>query len=349
MATRLAILGLDGHQREWLDAVVALRDAGDIEVVGVAHRSMAAARDTAEVFKTLGVGKPVATFDDPRILLEEKSPQVLLMDRPPNTSMDYLLGCVESGIGIFSLGPPVDSLAEAQALAEALGPRSRRLYIFPHFAGALQRCARAEEFIRPIRFAGASWLGTNHALLRGREPAALHELPVRSLSVLAWDALTTLIQLIDVPTAVYTAIRGTAGIGNSFADLSGAASITLRFADDAAAALSVCDRIPAGAQAGRQLLLWGTSGMLRLDDAGYSYYGPDGKLVDREDSRGTASPAAEAADALRGFLAESGLPESPHAGWELRLEDVAAVMEAVVVSHRTGQPESPDRFRRLRR
>ena len=84
---------------------------------------------------------------------------------------------------------------------------------------------------------------------------------MRSLSVLAWDALSSLIELMDVPMSIYAAIRGTLPAGNSFADLSGAAAITLRFPDDAAANLTLSDR---AATSSRELLLWGAGGTLRL-------------------------------------------------------------------------------------
>jgi len=115
MATKIGIIGIDGHQREWLDALVALREAGEIEIVGVGHRSAAAARDTAEVLKALGppLAHPsVHAYDDLRVLIQEKTPQVLVMDRPPNATMDFLLDCVEKQIAIFSLGPPVETFAE---------------------------------------------------------------------------------------------------------------------------------------------------------------------------------------------------------------------------------------------
>ena len=54
-------------------------------------------------------------------------------------------------------------------------------------------------------------------------------------------------------------------------------------------------------------------------------------------------------EALREFLRTFGSGAAAGGGRDLRLEEVAATMEALVVSHRTGQAESPERFRRLRR
>jgi predicted dehydrogenase len=388
MAVRLAILGLDRIQHEWLEAVAALRAGGEIELVAAGHESMAAAREVGEWFQgrstqaagTAGGGGAAApAFDDLRLLLNDAAPQVLLMDRPANATLDWLLSCVRQEIGIFSLGPPVESVAEAQALASVLGaegPRTRLLYIWPRFADlpAAGHCAQADEFLRPVRFAAGTWVGINHALAKAMEskrlgpPAAPHgsDGPVRSLSVLAWDALGTLIGMMGMPTSVYAVVRGTVASGSSFADLTGAAAVTLRFADEAAASVTLCDRAPAGgdAPAGwdrRELLLWGAGGTLKLNTRAYEFRDADGAVIDAGEKKGAdrffAAPAGETmfdsisgpVTWLREFLQQYASPPSPHRDWDLRLEDVAATMEALVVSHRTGQAESPDRFRRLRR
>jgi len=296
---------------------------------------------------------------------------VILMDRPANVALDFLRTCATRGIAILSLGPPVESLAEAQALAEVLEPRTHLLHIWPRFADspAARHCASADDFLRPIRFASASWLGVNHALAKTL-PAAGLDLPVRSLSVLAWDLLSTLITLMGLPTSVYAAIRGTIPSGNSFADISGAAAVTLRFPDNAAASLTLCDRAPADAPGQpaqltathrRDLLLWGGGGTLRLSTDAYEFRDDAGALIDSS-TNPCLSPLAPPIEnrtsnienplplaTLRDFLRHCALPPSPHRGWPHHLEEISATLEALVVSHRTGQPESPDRLRRLRR
>jgi hypothetical protein len=62
-----------------------------------------------------------------------------------------------------------------------------------------------------------------------------------------------------------------------------------------------------------------------------------------------AEGPGEALGTLRRFLEQYALQPSPHRGWEHHLEEIAATMEALVVSHRTGQAESPERLRKLRR
>ena len=352
MALKLAILGLDPAQRPWLDAVSALCAEGEIELVAIGDRTVALAKDTADVFKGASASAPPA-FDDLRLLIKESSPQILLMDRPPNANLEFLLSCAAQEIGILSLGPPVESFAEAQALAHALEPRTRLLYIWPRFADApaLRHAAQADDYVRPIRFAAGNWLASNHAVAKTRGAGTAGDLPVRSLSVLAWDALSTLIHLMEMPTAVYAAIRGTVGSGNSFADLSGAASVTLRFQEDAAAGLTLCDRALTGDdEPRRSLLLWGAGGTVRLTSDTYEFRDAEGQLIDSSPSApATAGPRGEALATLKEFVRHYALPPSPHRGWPHRLEDIAATMEALVVSHRTGQAESPERFRHLRR
>jgi predicted dehydrogenase len=378
MAIKLAILGLDLVQRDWLEAVAALRASGEIELTGVGHSTLATAKDVADALKSppaaalsSAFAAPPA-FDDLRLMLKESTPQVILMDRPGNAKLEFLLACLTQNTAILSLGPPVESFAEARSLAAVLEPRSHLLYIWPRFADApaSRHFAQADDFVRPFRFASASWMGLNYALAKtfaADAGAPLPDLPVRSLSVLAWDALATLIRLIDLPTSVYCVIRGTVGSGNTFADLSGAAALALRFPDDAAASVTLCDRAMPAADPHshtdlwnrRDLLLWGAGGTIKLNSHAYEFRDADGHLIDAgpppnatEGIHAGASirPArSPALDTLREFLRHYSLPPSPHRGWEHRLEDVAATMEALVVSHRTGQAESPERFRKLRR
>jgi predicted dehydrogenase len=370
MPIRLAILGLDPLQQEWLDAIGTLVVQGEIELTGVAHHSLALAKDVAEGLKLLAP----PTFDDLRLFLKEAAPQVIVMDRPSNVSVEFLTACVQQGIGLVSLGPPVENLAEAQALSDVLEAQSHLLYIWPRFTDspAYRRCTQADEFVRPIKFAAATWMGMNHALAKtarldyfAAQPAPTDlfaaappfaDFSVRSLSVLAWDALATLIDLIGLPTSVYAAIRGTVGSGDTFVDISGAASVTLRFPEDALASLSLSDRMPTPSR--RDLLLLGQGGTVKLEAHAYDFRDGEGKLIDagRSDAQSSPNdpPEAQAAgsaalDTLREYLRHFQLPPSPHRGWPHRLREVAATMEALLVSHRTGQAESPERFLQLRR
>jgi predicted dehydrogenase len=355
MAVRLAIVGVDPVQRDWVGAVEELRAAGEIEVVGAGHRTVALARDLADEFSGGGEAGRVPAYDDLRLMLNERQPQVVVLDRPENMTLELLLSCASQKIGVISVGPPVETVAEAQALSEVLEARTHLLYVWPRMVGTFgyRQAAGAEDFGRPVRFASATWLGMNHAMAKaagGEGEAAAKEGVVRSLSVLAWDALATLIELIDVPTTVYASVRGTVGMRDTFADMSGAAALTLRFPEDGAASVTLSDRMPGRVAPGgeRSLLLFAQGCTARIEAERYEFHDGEGRLMDEgsaEEKQGTGG----AGEALREFLHHFQMPASPVRGWEHRLEAVAATMEAVVVSHRTGQAESPERFWRLRR
>ena len=337
MSIRLATVGLDTSHGDWADALRAVAEAGRIEIVGAGHRTPALARDAAD---RLGV----PPFDDLRKLLTDARPQVIVLDRPEKLALDFVLLCLHTGIGILSLGPPVNSVAEALQVEAELTPRSALLYVWPRLVStaAYAHCAQADEYVRPLRFIAAQWYAPSAALAKA---AGQGGESVRSLSVLAWDVLATLLDLAGLPETVYASIRGRVGTGDSFADVSGSAALTLRFADELTAGVSLSDRLMPWR---RELLLLGQNGTLELDEQAYRFRDAEGKLIDEGRTAGS-SGAARARAALEEFLEQFAAPASPHRGWLQRLAATAATMEAMVVSQRTGQPEMPGRFLSLRR
>jgi predicted dehydrogenase len=109
MPLRCAIIGLDPVQRDWITALKALTASAAIVPVAAGHRTVAAARDLGDLFD-------VPAFDDLRQLLLQHNPQILVLDRPSNADTEFLAACAQQNIGIFSLGPPVHSVAEAHDL-----------------------------------------------------------------------------------------------------------------------------------------------------------------------------------------------------------------------------------------
>jgi predicted dehydrogenase len=337
MALRCAIIGLDPIQKDWIDALTALTASGEIVPIAAGHRTLAAARDLGDLFK-------VPAFDDLRQLLLQHTPQMIVLDRPSNADIEFLMMCAQQKVGIFSLGPPVHTVAEAHDLGSYLEPRTALLYIYPRLAGTpgYKHCAQADEFVKPIRLIVARFFALNHALAKTSQ---LQEDAIRSLTVLAWDALRTLIELLGLPETVYASVRGTSSSGGSFGDISGSAALTLRFPDDATANVTLSDHIGPWQ---RELLLLGQPGTLQLDERHYRFADAHGTLIDE----GTTRPCVGVKRALvelREFIEHLEQLPSPHRGWEHLLEPVAATMEAMVVSHRTGQAESPERFLLLRR
>ncbi len=337
MPLRCAIIGLDPVQRDWITALKALTASAAIVPVAAGHRTVAAARDLGDAFD-------VPAFDDLRQLLLQHNPQILVLDRPSNADAEFLAACAQQNIGIFSLGPPVHSVAEAHDLGAQLEPRTALLYIYPRLAGTpgYKHCANADEFVKPIRLVVARFFALNHALAKS---ADLQEDAIRSLTVLAWDAMRTLVELMGLPETIYASVRGTSSSGESFGDISGSAALTMRFPDDATASVTLSDHVWPWQ---RELLLLGQAGTLQLDETHYRFADAYGKLIDQGGTP-QCTGAQRALVELKEFIEHFEQPASPHRGWEHLLEPVAAMMEAMVVSHRTGQPESPERFLQLRR
>jgi predicted dehydrogenase len=339
MAARLALVGVDIADHDWLSAVEQLTAAGEILPVAAGHPRGAHARDVGDRLH-------IPATDDLRQLLNDYTPDIVLLDRPTTVPLDFLTACIARKTAIFSLGPPVFNLGEAQTLAAVLEPVTPYLTVWPTLrnepiAAHLQA---GEEFIKPVRFVAAEWLACNAALQR---TSATPSLSVRSLASLAWDALGTLISLLGVPESVYAALRGTVGASDNFADISGAVTLTLRFADEVIASVVLSDLTGPFA---RSLRMIGQQGEALLTPHGTELHDAKRALVERTAFDETGSPAvSKPIDALRAFLAmlnESTAAGSPR-GRAHYLEPIAASLEAMIVSNRAGDEESPLRLLKL--
>lgn len=336
MPTRVAVIGLDPVQNDWIKALAALREQGRIELVAAGHRGVAQAKDLGDMLK-------IPPYDDLRRMVVETQPQVIVMDRPANANLEFLTGCIDGGIGMFCLGPAVRNVAEARALADHLDLQTALLYTWPRLASsaAWKHTAQADEYVRPFKFAVAQWYARNHVLAKATDR---DDDAVRSLSVLAWDVLSTFVELIGVPLSVYSSIRGNVPTGDSFTDITGTAGLTMRF-EDCTATITVSDRLGPWT---RDIMLIGQSGVLRIDEHRYEFSQPDGQIIDTG-TTSVPSGMRRAIEELTLFLDQFEAVPSPHRGWMHRLEETAATMEAMLVSHRTGQAESPEKFLALRR
>lgn len=336
MPTRVAIIGLDLVQNDWIRALAALSEQGRIQIVAAGHRNAALARDLGDALK-------VPVYDDLRRLLVEAQPQVIVMDRPANANLEFLTGCIDGGMGIFSLGPPVRNVSEARTLADHLDLQTALLYVWPRFASsaAWKHTAEADEYVRPFKFAVAEWYARNHVLAKANDQ---EDDAVRSLSVLAWDAIATFVELIGVPLSVYASIRGNVPTGDSFTDITGSAGLTLRF-EDCTVTINLSDRLGPWT---REAMILGQSGILRIDEHRYEFSQTDGKIIDTGTTT-VPSGMRRAIEELSLFLEHFEAVPSPHRGWMHRMEETAATMEAMLVSQRTGQAESPEKFLALRR
>ncbi len=331
MPVKCLVMGLQSVEKSWLKALAQAQRDGTIEIVGAHHVDVEHARE-------LGLALDVPFFDDERRMLLGISPQMLVMDRPANTRLDFLEASLRQGIGILSLGPPVANIEEAQRLAKILEPTTHLLHVVPCFGDswAFKQCIQSEEYFRAVSFLEAHWYAPNHAVARaGRVPE--DAVLVRSLSVLAWDLMGTILEVAGMPESVYAAIDGTTGTGDHFLDATGAAAITMRFASGGAASLSLGDR---AMPAERNILLYSRAGSVRMQDGQYQFADIHGAPVDADS---IAQPSAEqlARQAIEDFVRHFTAVPSPHRGRRHRLLETAAMMVAMFVSNRTGEAESP--------
>ena len=174
-----------------------------------------------------------------------------------------------------------------------------------------------------------------------------------SLASRLFAATDLMISLLGEPETVDAAYVGAAvGQGvrsappQSLANLDGDLSVTCRFPDGRAATLSASNQ---GGRWSFAATLLGEQGRLRLYDDGFEWIGVDGQKCDelriRRGTRSANEIDTRAATALAESLArllDTSLPDDG----PVPLESILCVAQAVLLSARTGQPESPATLRR---
>ncbi|MDA8378851.1 MAG: Gfo/Idh/MocA family oxidoreductase [Planctomycetia bacterium] len=337
MAVACAIVGLDLIQKDWIEA---LRNAGGTDwfkIVAVGKRNLSEAREVGQMFD-------VPFYADLRRMLLETAPQMVLLDRPADMALEFIEACVQQNIAIFSLGPPVKTLEEARRLSILVEPRTHLLYSWPRFSCSwgFGQARQTENFFRGVQFVGGQWSAANHAVARVR---GVTEGAVRSLSVLAWDAFRSIIEIVGLPAALYAAIDGTNGQQDSFIDVTGNVGVVMRTLDGATIVLQISDQ---ETSLQREISIANREGRLKLSDLNYRWASARDNIIDA-DSTPPLSGALQALRELENFCHHFTAPASPHRGWPHLLPETAAMMTTMIVSHRTGMAESPQHFHHLNR
>ena len=127
--------------------------------------------------------------------------------------------------------------------------------------------------------------------------------------------------------------RPLGGVPDTLRGLSGSLTITLRFSDNRCASLTASDC--AGGWL-RRIVLLGAGGCLCIDDGGFEWMSPDGRLIDAHRERRTISPGELVAGQIRQML--SGIDAADPPPDTARL---LALCEAARLSARTCGPETP--------
>ncbi|HMD55776.1 MAG TPA: Gfo/Idh/MocA family oxidoreductase, partial [Phycisphaerae bacterium] len=313
MAIQCVIVGLEVVQQDWIQAINEAKSAGIIKPVAAGQRNVSSARELGEILD-------VPFYSDLRRMMLETTPQILIIDRPRDMPLDFIEACLHQGIGIFSLGPPVQSLADAHKLNILLEARTHMFYIWPRMSRSwgFVQAAQTESYLRNPHFICGGWSGVNYATAKTWN---IREGSIGSLSVLAWDAFRTIVELAGMPAAMYASIDGSGGEEDRFIHASGSAAVVMRFVENNTAVLTITDKdLPYR----RELMLMNREGTLKLSENSYNFHSSDGKV--REQDAQTSVPSwKNAMKELEDFCRQFTALTSPHRGWQHFLTETAAM------------------------
>ncbi len=127
--------------------------------------------------------------------------------------------------------------------------------------------------------------------------------------------------------------RPLGGVPETLRGLRGTLTINLRFNDNRCASLAVSDGTGVWL---RRIILLGAGGSLCIDDGGFEWMSPDGRLIDAHRESGTISPGELVAGQVRQMLTGSEAAAPPPDTARL-----LALCEAARLSARTGGSETP--------
>ena len=306
----------------WSDARSAGRIASIVRDAGLRVLACGAARP-GEIDPSVSESD-IKVFDDLRATLLSEKPTVFLLAAPsPDRSLDArTLGDLRSaGTRVLTCVAPSGGMmgaSEAGLLAESGGalpvsafrlvPRIRRHPAFVRAEDVLEAFGRA-DVVTVEAFCPPAWGGLSAAL------------------PLAIDAVLTVFGTPELADAAGTTPA------KKLDELSGTLAALLRFPDGRAGQISVSDR---GAW-GWRITLAGNEGRLTIRPSGFDWLGPDG--AKRDDSRvdpGIGSHEGVLGAALQA-AASGAMSGEPGVDWI----GVLSTAEAVLLSSRTGQSESP--------
>ncbi len=321
--------------------VEALRQAAGVELVGISDR------DTTAI-DALGEQFGIPAYDDNRSLLAETQPAAVFLSVPPAAAPDIIAACAQRKIHVWKELPLARDLDEGLSMVRMMDAAGLKFAV-----GTQQRFAagysRARELISEGRL-GEIFLARAHYMFnwggelgwRGDAASsgggALLELGYHPVDMLTW--------LIGVPDDVY----GLSICGHRFAESDQALYDT----DDTAAAIL---RYPAGCMATvvttrqsgpmrEKLSLHGSEGSLSVGQDTCVLRDVDGNVLDLPEN--PPAPLDVFRRQVESFTKAVATDAKRYecSGWENLLN--LAVIEAIYLSARTGQTESPIKLLKAR-
>lgn len=234
------------------------------------------------------------------------------------------------GVRIFALEPPVVDLTEWKVQGED-GVGAPSTIIRP--LGLMRRMRRYREFEEVLRDFGT--IRSVTVAIDG--PANEGTLSARLVS-----AIDCVLGLIGEPSVVHGAMTaGQARGEHVLGRLRGECGALLRFDSGEIASVMVCDQ---QARHDFEVVVRGPSGSVRFETTGMKWVGADG--VVREDAQFGSSSSASGARLMAEEFSRHLYPGAVEQG-PVRWSSVLATAQAVVLSVKTGQAESPHSMRRM--
>ncbi|MCD6365637.1 MAG: Gfo/Idh/MocA family oxidoreductase [Planctomycetes bacterium] len=335
----VAMVGVGGFGRQTLDAL--LRSPA-VRVVGVADKDPV----TAEA---VGSEISVPAYFDNRSLLVETRPEAVYISVPPMAAAELIPVCAERGIHVWKDMPLARNLAEGVAMVRLMAKAKLKLAVGTQrrFAAGYRRAWELRRHLGDIFLARAHYLFNWGSELGWRGDAA--SAGGGALLELGYHAIDLLVWLLGMPEEVYGINAG----GNRPAASAGEDTAQPIYdTDDTAAAVM---RYTSGLMASvvttrssgpisEELCLHGRSGSLRADGETCVMRDPDGNTLDHtHDDPEAVGVFRRQADAFaHAVLSEATTYEC--SGLENLLD--LAVIEAIYLSDRTAQAESPLRLLR---
>ncbi len=335
---RRVILWLEPDQADLVEAVASL---SPIEVTHVGDARGVDAGDLAKRFEAESITDLRAAL----IAGEADAALICAISRKDAASAldaaDVRRACTENGLKILSMTPTSASL----------------------LVGAPDRSMDSVRFVprmqRSPGFRSATEVFETFGTIDMVSIACCSGAAQGALGARLFDAMDVANSILGEPETIDAALRGPrsqAGLhiapGESLRELRGNMSAHLRGADGRSAALTLTD---GAGRWFRGATLLGEGGRIRIDDAGFEWTGPDGKIIDssrRELSKeekaldeAIADGAVVICEEIRRLLdPHTSTPEAP-----IDSTGALAMSEAAMLSARTGQPESPATIRRMAR
>lgn len=333
----IAVIGVGGFGGQTLEALLKTERA---HVVGVADRDPSVAEDIGKRFK-------LPFYSDNRSLLAETRPQAVYIATPPLARPELIHACSQRGIHVWTESPLARNLDEGLAMVRCMEEAGLKLVV-----GTQRRFAagyrRAWELISDGRL-GEVFLARTHYLFnwgpdlgwRGDKASgggALLELGYQAIDLLVW--------MLGLPEDVYgfaeaqrrPAPREDDTQMHPVYDTDDTAVAVLRYPNGPMASVVTTRR---SGPVSEELNIHGRAGSLAANTDHCWLRDPDGHLLDQVES---ATPlemfCRQADDFVRAIREDAERYEcSGRENW-LNL----AVIEAIYLSGRTGQPESPRRL-----